>query len=55
MRLCDTKDDPLKIWKAINRALESSWASKSITSLNVGGKVINRDGEVTEALNQTKC
>ena len=34
----ETKDDPKKVWKTINRMLNRDSAGKSISSLNVNGK-----------------
>ena len=48
----ETKDDPKKVWKTINRVLNKDSASKSISSLNVNGKVMTEEGELAEALNQ---
>ena len=48
----ETKGDPKKMWKTINRVLNRDSASKSIFSLNVNGKVVTGDGELAEALNQ---
>ena len=48
----ETKDDPKKMWKTINRVLNRDSASKSISSLNVNGKVVTEGGELAEALNQ---
>ena len=48
----ETKDDPKKMWKTINRVLNRDSAGKSISSLNVNGKVVTGEGELAEALNQ---
>ena len=48
----ETKGDPKKMRKTINRLLNRDSASKSISSLNVNGKVVTGDGELAEALNQ---
>ena len=48
----ETKDDPKKMWKTIDKVLNKDSASKSISSLNVNGKVVTREGELAEALNQ---
>ena len=48
----ETKGDPKKMWKTINRVLNRDSACKSISSLNVNGKVVTGDGELAEALNQ---
>ena len=48
----ETKGDPKKMWKTINRVMNRDSASKSISSLNVNGKVVTGDGELAEALNQ---
>ena len=48
----ETKDDPKKMWKTINRVLNKDSASKSISSLNVNGKVVTGEGELAEALNR---
>ena len=48
----ETKDDPKKMWKTINRVLNRDSVGKSISSLNVNGKVVTGEGELAEALNQ---
>ena len=39
------------MWKTINRALERDSTCKSISSLNVNGKVATEDGKLAETLN----
>ena len=48
----ETEDDPKKMWKTIKRVLNKDLASKSISSLNVNGKVMTGECELAEALNQ---
>ena len=48
----ETKDDTRKLWKTINKVLNKDSACKSISSLNIIGKVVTGGGELTEALNQ---
>ena len=47
----ETRNDPKKTWKTINRVLERDSACKSIPSLNVNRKVVTEDGKIAEALN----
>ena len=47
----ETRNDPKKVWKTINRVLERETGGKSILSLNVNGKVVIEDGKLVEALN----
>ena len=47
----ETRNDPKKTWKTINRVLERDAECKSIPSLTVNRKVVTEDGKLAEALN----
>ena len=47
----ETRNDPKKMWKTINRVLERDSTGKSIPSLNVNDKVVTEDSKLAEALN----
>ena len=48
----ETKNDPKKMWKTIYRVLNKDSAGKTISSLDVNGRVATGEGEIDDTLNQ---
>ena len=48
----DDKNNPNRMWKAINRVLDKDFTSTEVSSLNVQGKMLRRERDNAQALNR---
>ena len=47
----DNRNNPKRVWKAINKVLDKDSTSTEIPSLNVQGKMLTRERDIAQALN----